>query len=264
MPWALGGIAFVLALLAFPIMAMAFGITLALAGPYRTRLLGRGWATAVPLPLLIAAAAHTSINDSLNWLIANLTTGLALLAIALWLASWRESRRELRNYLDFRAARAFFLQRIVQRDPSVDMRWIPYMLAFGLVPDDRWSVAAPHVPRPDHFDDDRHDITPSGTRPSHARGETFTASELVTGGGAFGGAGSTGSWASIQSFASAVAPAPTPSASSSSSSGSGWSWSSSDSSSYSSSSSSSSGSSSSSSSSSSSGSSSGGGGGGGW
>lgn len=255
--WAFGCLAFVMAAVVFPIMAIAFAVTLALAVWYRNSLRSRGMATVIPIPLLIAAVLHAYINVSLGWLVANLIAGAVLLWIALRLGSWRGSELELRHLLHFRAARAFLQQRIVQRDPAVDMRWIPYMLAFGLVPDDRWSVAAANVPRRDlPFDDGRRDFNQLETRPSPARGDGGSASEFVAGGGAFGGAGSTGSWASIQTFASAVAATPVRSASSSSSSssGSGWNWSSSGSSS----------SSSSRSSSSSSSSRSGGGGGGGW
>lgn len=248
--WAVGCVGFVLALFVFPIMAIGFALTLVAAARYRSSLARPGLAAAIPLPLLLAALFHTYIHVSLGWLTANLIAGAFLFAVALRLASWRGSREELRRLLDFLAARNFLRQRIVQRDPEVDPRWIPYMLAFGLVPDDRWSVAAASRPQNMHFDTSnaRHGYS-SPASPKGVPAPVFTPA-----GGAFGGAGATGSWASIQTFASTVAATPTRSASSSSSSsGSGWSWSSSGSSS-----------SSSSRSSSSSSSRSGGGGGGGW
>ncbi len=293
---ALGFVAVVVTAFVFPIVAVAFLLTLALGAAYRGTLHGRRMATALPFPLLFAALLHTYINVSLGWLIGSLLAGTLLLWLALRFASWRESEHELRNLRNFHAARDFLRQRIVLRDPEVDPRWISYMLAFGLVPDDRWAVPAATMPVQADFvvDQDRRDDTPLVTRPSPpvaggssrngggareggggrdgggARdGGGSTAPAFQAGGGRFGGAGATGSWASIQAFAAAVAATPPRSArsSGSTSSGSGWSWSSSGGSSSGSRSSwSSSGSSSSSGSrsSSSSGSRSGGGGGGGW
>jgi uncharacterized membrane protein YgcG len=261
--WVLGVLAVLVTLFLLPIVAVAFLLALGLMAVYRGSP-SREMAKAIPLPLLLAAVVHTSINVSPGWLIASLLAGGLLLRLALRFASWRESEFELRNLRNFRAAREFLLQRIVQRDPEVDPRWIPYMLAFGLVPDDRWGVAAAR--RPVRMDVLRHEDRPvaGGYGGGEAGGEWNT---FEAGGGRYGGAGATGSWASIQTFAAAVAPAPTRTASASShdSSGSGWSWSSSGSSDSGSSwSSSTSSSSSSSSSSSHSSSNSGGGGGGGW
>lgn len=265
--WALGLLAFVVTLLFLPIVAVAFLVTLALVSAYRNAFPGRQAARILPLPLLGAAVLHTYVNDSLGWLIASLVAGALLLWLALRFASWRESEFELRNFRNFRAAREFLRQRIVQGDPEVDSRWIPYMLAFGLVPDDRWAVAAPASRRAADLvhHDHRHvaggvGVGGAAGAGSGAGGERKT---FEAGGGSFGGAGATGSWSSIQTFAATVAPrpAPSPRSSGSGSSGSGWSWSSSGSSS---SGSSWGGSSSSSRGSSSSGSRSGGGGGGGW
>ena len=291
--WAFGCVAAIGCFFLFPLMAGAFVLTLPFAVSYRNSLRGRGVATALPLPLILAAALHALVNVSIGWLIANLFAGLVLLWVALRMASWRQSAAELRNLRNFHAARAFLLEWIRRREPVVDPRWIPYMLAFGLLPDDRWSVAAvppPVEPRPMHdhdgYDQPRH-VAPSPAVSGGGGGGGGVASgggvagapvpSFAAGGGRFGGAGATGSWATIQSFAAAVAPKPprssgTTGSTRSSSSGSGWSWSSSGSSSSSSSRGSSSSRSSSSSSrgsgggssSRSSGSRSGGGGGGGW
>ena len=267
--WAVGCVALAVAAFVFPIVAVAFLLTLAVGAAYRGTPHGRRMATALPFPLLLAAVLHTYINVSLGWLIGSLIAGTLLLWLALRFASWRESEYELRNLRNFHAARDFLRQRIVLRDPEVDPRWIPYMLAFGLVPDDRWAVAA--AARTDSVrDPDRRDDTTlerwSSTPPDHGGGSPAPPA-FQAGGGSFGGAGATGSWASIQAFAATVAATPPRSTRSrgSTSSGSGWSWSSSGGSSSGSRSSwSSSGSSSSSGSRSSSSSRSGGGGGGGW
>ncbi|MGZ5441207.1 MAG: DUF2207 domain-containing protein [Thermoanaerobaculia bacterium] len=268
--WALGCVALAVTAFIFPIVAVAFLLTLALVAAYRGTLPGRRMATALPFPLLFAALLHTYVNVSLGWLIGSLVAGALLLWLALRFASWRESEHELRNLRNFYAARDFLRQRIVLRDPEVDPRWIPYMLAFGLVPEDRWAVAAATRPVQSDWLETRSSSPVAGSGGGRVGGGS-AAPAFQAGGGSFGGAGATGSWASIQAFASAVAATPPRSASSSgsTSSGSGWSWSSSGGSSSSSGSSwSSSGSSSSSgsrsSSSSGGGSRSGGGGGGGW
>jgi uncharacterized membrane protein YgcG len=309
--WAMGCLVFAAAVFVFPLMAGAFLVSVLIAAMYRNSFLGRATAMAIPIPILIAGLLHGVINDSILWLLANLAAGLVLLAVALGVAAWKGTEFELRNLLDFRAARDFLLQCIVRGDAQVDPRWIPYMLAFGLVPDDRWSVMAERPYVPETFDDGRQpslwspppspspsftsspsssssSASPSSSSPSSwpSSSPPASASVFQAGGGRFGGAGATGSWASIQTFASTVAATPRRSVSSSSSSsssgssrrssGSGWSWSSSGSSGSSSSSRSSSSSSSSSSSGSRSssssgsrssgggGSRSGGGGGGGW
>lgn len=271
--WGVGCAALAVTAFVFPIVAVAFLLTLALVSVYRSAFPSRRMATALVLPLLFAAALHTYINVSLGWLIGSLMAGALLLRLALRLASWRESEHELRNLRNFHAAREFLRQRIVLRDPEVDPRWIPYMLAFGLVPDDRWAVATAARPaRTDSRDHGRREDPRLETRLSTLAddgGRSPAPSAFQAGGGSFGGAGATGSWASIQAFASVVAATPPRSASSgrSTSSGRGWSWSSSGGSSSSSGSSwsgSRSGSSSGSRSSSSGGSRSGGGGGGGW
>ncbi len=254
--WKWGCVAFVATLFVFPFMACAFVVTLALAYWYGRRLGGRALAMCFPVPLLLAAMLHTLINTSLGWLVANLVAGAVLFAIALRLASWRGTGLELRNLVNFIAARKYLRQRIVLQDPVVDPRWIPYMLAFGLTPDDRWSVTAARPHRPEARRDEDRRTTPSTSRASSSPPSATArpaAPAFQSGGGGFGGAGATGSWASIQTFATTVAAKPARSSSSfgsssSSSSGSGWSWSSGGGSSSSSSSRSSSG----------------GGGGGGW
>jgi uncharacterized membrane protein YgcG len=212
------------------------------ARSYQSQLRGRtvGAFTAAPLIVLGALAAYVVPSASAAGLV--LAFALALILLALRAARWAGHPGQLRNMQDFRAARAFFRRRLRQSATSIDEIWIPYLLAFGLGKDlDRWSVAAPGPPRtsPDRLDDDR-SFTPSTGFPSESSGGGFRP-----GGGAFGGAGASGYWASSINSCAASVPAPRAESSSSSS----------DSSSYSSSDSSSS---------SSGGSDSGGGSGGGW
>lgn len=140
------------------------------------------------------------------------------------------------------AARRWFIAELKKPDPQIDDVMFPYILAFGLGKNvDRWFRA---------FGGASPAGTTSSWTPSFATdgsggANTSAARNWSGGGGAFGGAGATGSWSSAVSGISASISAPMSSGSSGSSSG----WSSSGSSS---------------SSSSSSGGSSGGGGGGGW
>lgn len=230
-----------------PMGAISVGalvLSMLLAASYQSQLLGRAVGALITAPLLVFGAIVAYVVPSPMAVAVVLAIVLAYVALALRAARWSAHPGQLRNMQNFRAARAFFRRRLRQSATNIDELWIPYLLAFGLGKDlDRWSVARPASPRTssDIRDDVSGPFTPSAGFSGDPAGNSFRP-----GGGAFGGAGASGYWASsINSFAATVAA---PRAESSSSS--------SDSSSYSSSSDSSS--------SSSGGSDSGGGSGGGW
>jgi SAM-dependent methyltransferase len=252
--WALGCMLMVFLGFFFTLNTAAFFATLLLGSFYRSSSLGRSIAALIPVPLLIAAVLHMRFASTLTSLIVNLAVALGFLAVAVRHARWRSGAFEFTNMRHFVAARDFLRRRLLNNDGEIDRRWIPYILAFGLAPElDRWSVATPQPERRADlpgFEEPRFP-NPSG---GFTSGSPQVAREVFRGGGgSFGGAGATGSWTAMASFAQSV-PKPQPvstSSSSSSSWSSGSSWSSSSSSSSSRSSSSSS-------------SRSGGGGGGGW
>ena len=216
--------------------AVLFTAAMVLSAIYRTRFKGRLLAVAMALPLVGLAAIVTSAASTVRGVEAFLGLTLLLLVLAFETARSTRSAREEENLRALRATRRFFKDRLRKGSPAVDEHWIPYLLAFGLGDElDRWAVAAPR--REPDFDYRRDRDSPS-VMPSDDRSRPDSGPAYVPGGGAFGGAGASGSWAaSIGSFA-AVVPAPAPvrdSSGYSSSSSSDWSSSSSDSSSGSSS-----------------------------
>lgn len=212
-----------------------FAVTMWIALAYRSNP-RRGLSAAMALPLIVFAGAVV-VQTSVVGMIAPLIANAVMLGFAFFSARWNGTAAELMNLRSFRAAREFLRRRLEEKDPTIEERWIPYILAFGLGPElDKWFVAAQRSWR---------DVTPLSTPSTPS--STVAAPVFAGAGGRFGGAGATGGWASsISEFAAAV-PAPAGGG------GGGSSWSSSSSSSSSSSRSSSSG-----------GSRSGGGGGGGW
>jgi hypothetical protein len=182
------------------IAALATIIAFVISGLYRSALLGRWTARLMSLPLLVLACACAARITSFPGLMASLGATLLVFAFLLVRSRWKDTKEELETFRAFSAAREFFRQQLDQKKP-IDERWIPYVLAFDLGSNlDEWFVAVPqsgtgHVHTSSHFLDS----------------STFAGSSeaplLASGGGAFGGAGATGGWAStINSFAAPVPP----------------------------------------------------------
>jgi uncharacterized membrane protein YgcG len=209
----------------------AFVASVALAGAYQWRLRGRPAAVWIPAPLVLGAAIAAAAAPTLLDLLSSLGATLALMALALRAARWRGGADELENRRNLRAARAFFQRRLAEPGARVEERWIPYLLAFELAHElDRWSVSAPAPPS---TAGERPLETRPLSRSTHTGGPSWSPTEAAfePGGGRFGGAGASGSWASAVEAFAVEAPAPPRSSSSSSTS---WSRSSSSSSSTSS------------------------------
>jgi len=205
--------------------------SIGLAGLYRTRLKGRALGAAIALPMFAMAAVLAANLTDLTALELFLAVTLVLLALAFRTARSMGTRRDQENLRALRAARRYFQRRLRRRGADIDEHWVPYLLAFGLGKDlDRWAVAAPQRARdrdPDWPVERTTADAVSGRAASADAGPSFRP-----GGGAFGGAGASGTWASSIGAFAAVVPAPAPvSDSSGSSSSSDWSSSSSSSSS---------------------------------
>jgi uncharacterized membrane protein YgcG len=181
--------------------AVLFGISMALAASYQWQVRGRREAALIPAPMIVFAALGTYFAPSTWVTVIVLTLAFALLAVALRTARWTGGAGELQNMWNFRAARAFFRRRLARPNEDLDERWIPYLLAFGLGTElDQWSVAAPARAPTSRI------VRGSGERRS-ATGpsDASPAPSYTPGGGMFGGAGASGSWASsIDSFAQGV------------------------------------------------------------
>jgi uncharacterized membrane protein YgcG len=115
-------------------------------------------------------------------------------------AAATESPAALRLRKRLTAARAYLDRELRRGSPDVQESWLPHLLALGLAKEaDRWSAAQAAAP---------------GTPPSWTdTGSSGTASSVGSrspgfqaGGGRFGGAGATGSWAATaQAFSASVA-----------------------------------------------------------
>ncbi|MGH9321947.1 MAG: DUF2207 domain-containing protein [Vicinamibacteria bacterium] len=178
------------------------------------------------LPLLIAVTIL--VAGAMFLLAVNpLRSGfLALASIAAFVLSLTTSLFNAAKFRDggfaiaarkkLASARRYFAFELAKENPRLDDRWFPYLLAFELGPNvDRWFRAhgGSTSSSPSTF-------SPS-TRSEGVRSSGDGRSTWTGGGGAFGGAGATGSWAAaVGSVATGVA-APSSGGSGGSSSGGG-------------------------------------------
>jgi len=190
------------ALLLLPVLLVASlpGLVGALVGQSRVgRLVGPAVALAVTFFLQLAV-----IVGCARWPGVSLAAPLggALLALGidrflLNLLATRESAVSLERRRELAAARRYFAGELARREPRLEDRWFPYLLAFGLAPQmDRWFRAF-------------------GGAARAGGGSTWTSTGSPTGGGgwsggggAFGGAGASATWAMAATAMSAGVPAP--------------------------------------------------------
>jgi uncharacterized membrane protein YgcG len=210
-------------LLAPALLALAvYGVGFIAAAFYRKRvdrLFAFSLTFLLPAAILVGAAfAFLNANPWRHGLLALL--GLALFVLALLTSLFNGAKfrmgsiaLELRKKLA--AARRYFAYELSKPDPRLEDRWFPYLLAFELGPNvDRWfrsygpagSTSSTSI---DHGS-------------SSSRGNGGSSSRPWTGGGgAFGGAGATGSWAAAVGTVASGVSAPSESGSGGSSSGGG-------------------------------------------
>ncbi len=190
------------ALLLLPVLLVASlpGLVGALVGQSRVgRLIGPAVALATTFLLQLAALVGFA-----RWPGVSLAAPLggALLALGIGrfllnLLATRESAVSLERRRELAAARRYFVGELARREPRLEDRWFPYLLAFGLAPQmDRWFRAF-------------------GDASRSAGGSTWTSTGSPTGGGgwsggggAFGGAGASATWAMAATAMSAGVPAP--------------------------------------------------------
>ena len=195
--------------------SVLFAASIGLAGLYRTRLKGRALGGAIALPMFAMAAVLAANLTDLTALEFFLAVTLVLLALAFRTARSIGTRRDQENLRALRAARRYFQRRLRRRGADIDEHWVPYLLAFGLGKDlDRWQWP-PRNARATAIATGRgaHDAG-RRRRPRRVRGHRARSVP----GGAFGGAGASGTWASSIGAFAAVVPAPVSDSSGSSSS----------------------------------------------
>jgi len=121
----------------------------------------------------------------------------------------RRSAENVRRRRRFLAARNYLQRELRETSPRLEDAWLPYLLAFGLGPDvDRWfkvsgSAATASASTGLSGGSHGHSSVPG------------TSAWTGGGGGAFGGAGATGSWVSAVGTLAAGVAAPSSSGSSS-------------------------------------------------
>jgi len=181
-------------------------VGLAFASRWRSRVDGGALAALgllVPIGLLLAGVAFVDRLEppaSVAALGGSVALALAFLHSLLNRARATESRDALRLRKRLTAAREFLEGELRRGSPEVQESWFPHLLALGLAQDaDRWSAARTAAPATVST---WHDDGPSrGSSSTSAPSPGFSA-----GGGRFGGAGATGSWAATaQAFSASIA-----------------------------------------------------------
>lgn len=204
------------------VAAFFYGIAFLAAAIYRKRverLLAFCFTFLVPAAVLAASAISLFyFNPQRSGFPALL--GFALFVLALFTSLFNAAKfREGSLAIDLRkklaSARRYFAYELSKPDPRLEDRWFPYLLAFELGPNvDRWFRA--YAPAGSSGTAS----TDFGSGPSG--GSVGTSSRPWTGGGgAFGGAGATGSWAAAVGTVAAGVAAPSQSSGGSSGGGGG-------------------------------------------
>ena len=189
-------------------------IAVQFARAYRNAPVARIWPVVVVLALVGGTlcglwwAVHRPDITALECLGAALLAA-GMLHVLLVALLCRRSADSLRRRRRFLSARNYFRRELHKPSPMLDDAWIPYLLAFGLGPDvDRWFKV-------------NGSAATGSTSPGFSGGSTGHTSVHGTsawtggGGGAFGGAGATGSWVSAVGTLAAGVSAPASSGSSS-------------------------------------------------
>jgi uncharacterized membrane protein YgcG len=189
---------------------------------YRHRMSARaGAALLIFLVLLGAFAAGasslirgTAIRPSALCLVGFVLYIFGLCRILITIAKSRENPRSIAMRRDLASARQFFSSELRRPQPRLRDAWVPYLIALGLGPHlDRWFRAFGGATAGAPVTGGALGSSSSGT------GGISGSTTWTGGGGAFGGAGATGSWAAaVGTMASGV---PSPSSSSSAGGGGG-------------------------------------------
>jgi uncharacterized membrane protein YgcG len=184
---------------------VAYGVALPIAYFFRKRVdrldlhsIALLWA---PILLLyfswkgIASGGQTGLPFSIGLLLLR----LGIINNIFNLAKTRDGPKKIARRKLLTAAREFFKRELSSRQPNLDDRWYPYVIAFGLGSKaDRWfrAYGAPAVAV-------SAGRVSSGSSSSPASG---SSGSWTGGGGAFGGAGASASWAAaVGAIASGVA-----------------------------------------------------------
>jgi hypothetical protein len=193
-----------------------FLIALLLAGRYRSKILGWRHAVLVVAPLTAILASALLIGHPVGFTVAATMT-IALSWYALRKAEWHGSRELLEWRRNLIAARDYFAFELSKPAPQLEDEWTPYLIAFGLSSAmDLWTKSFGAAGQPARSPSV---MSGAATEPHLPIARTQNTPAWTGGGGGnFGGAGATGTWASeLTAYASAIAsPAQ-------SSSGSSWS-----------------------------------------
>jgi uncharacterized membrane protein YgcG len=167
--------------------------------------------------IAVVTTAYLVVNPWRNEFLA--LAAFVLLALALLMSLFNAAKfRAGRIAIDLRkklaSARRYFAHELSKRDPHLEDRWFPYLVALELGPDvDRWF----------HSYGSRQSESATSTGSSASPGGAGESSRpaWTGGGGAFGGAGATGSWAAAASTVASGVASPSESSSGGSSGGGG-------------------------------------------
>jgi hypothetical protein len=159
---------------------------------------------AIPIVLVVAAAVYVLgvlAPIGLAGLAGSVALALAVINSILNQARTRESRETVLLRKRLASARAFLERELRRGSPEIRPEWFPHLLALGLASEaDRWSAAQPAR--------DTGTEGFSGSTSSSGSGGSSRPVSFEPGGGRFGGAGATGSWAAAAHAFSASVAAP--------------------------------------------------------
>jgi uncharacterized membrane protein YgcG len=158
----------------------------------------------VPIVLVVAAAVYllgVQAPVGLAALAGCVALALAVINSMLNQARTRESRDTVLLRKRLASARAFLERELRRGSLHIRPEWFPHLLALGLASEaDRWSAAQPAR--------DTGTEGSSGSTSSSGSGGSSRPVSFEPGGGRFGGAGATGSWAAAAHAFSASVAAP--------------------------------------------------------
>jgi uncharacterized membrane protein YgcG len=184
-----------------PAALVAQGRTRRFVGPAVVIFLVLAWFAAVLWGVgYLAVAKLPHLVGALLW-----TTGLARSLFNLM--ATRESAESLARRRELKRARDWFEDELGKREPQLDDRWFPYLLAFGLAPKvDRWFQRFGGAAESSAW-------TSTAGRSGGGNFGGGGGSSWSGGGGSFGGAGATATWALAATAMSSGVSAPSSSGS---------------------------------------------------
>ena len=174
--------------------------------PFRAARLLRGWlvvACVAFVPMLLFVPKLGPLG-----LVLFCALGIAVVASVLWLAVPQDYPQAIAMRKHLVAARRYFERQLGEPAPQLADEWYPYLIAFGLAPDlDMWlGVHGPRVQREPEPESERSPSSTASTASASSAPSDGAAPRWTGGGGRFGGAGASASWASaVSGLASGVA-----------------------------------------------------------